>query len=98
MTTRAAGSPPPPPAGALAAGESDQDQPVECDTHGAHCITCGDEGIRVAVIVADEQTALCADRDGVVHSVAVDLVAPVSAGDELLVHAGVAIRQLGAAA
>jgi HupF/HypC family protein len=80
------------------AGERDQDQPVDCDVQSAHCITCGDEGIRMAVIVADEQTALCADRDGVVHSVAVDLVAPLAVGDELLVHAGVAIRHLGATA
>ncbi|MGA3362113.1 MAG: HypC/HybG/HupF family hydrogenase formation chaperone [Solirubrobacteraceae bacterium] len=97
MTTRAAGSPHPL-AEDLAAAQSDQDQPLERDAQGAHCITCGDEGIRVAVIVTDDQTALCADPDGVVHSVAVDLVAPVAVGDELLVHAGVAIRQLGAAA
>jgi hypothetical protein len=97
MTMRAADSPRPV-ADDLAAAQSDQDQTLDRDVQGAHCITCGDEGIRVAVIVTDDQTALCADPDGVVHSVAVDLVAPVAVGDELLVHAGVAIRNLVAAA
>jgi hypothetical protein len=55
------------------------DRGLEAD----HCITCADEGI-----------ALCADRDNVVRSVAIDLVAPVAVGDVLLVHAGVAIRRL----
>jgi hydrogenase maturation factor len=63
-----------------------------------HCITCADEGVVVAVLRADETTALCAGGDGVEQTVAIELVAPVSAGDELLVHAGVAIRQLGLSA
>jgi hydrogenase maturation factor len=44
------------------------------------------------------ETAICRDDDAIMHDVAVDLVGAVSAGDELLVHAGVAIRHLGAAA
>ncbi|MGD1051887.1 MAG: HypC/HybG/HupF family hydrogenase formation chaperone [Solirubrobacteraceae bacterium] len=63
-----------------------------------HCITCADEGVVVAVLRADGATALCAGEDGGRQSVAIELVAPVSAGDELLVHAGVAIRRLGAPA
>lgn len=44
------------------------------------------------VLSVGEAGALCEDSDGAKHEVAVDLVAPVSAGDEVLVHAGVAIR------
>ena len=61
-----------------------------------HCVTCSDEGVVVRVLRAERATALCAGGDGVERSVAIELVAPVSAGDELLVHAGVAIRHLGA--
>jgi hydrogenase maturation factor len=44
------------------------------------------------VLSVREASALCEDTDGTRHEVAVELVAPVSAGDEILVHAGVAIR------
>jgi hydrogenase maturation factor len=44
------------------------------------------------VLSVGEAAALCEGPDGTKHEVAVELVAPVSAGDELLVHAGVAIR------
>lgn len=60
-----------------------------------HCITCGDEGVVVRVLEAGDATALCVDRDGAERNVAIELVSPVCAGDELLVHAGVAIRHLG---
>ena len=60
-----------------------------------HCITCGDEGVVVRVRVADDAAgALCVDSDGAEQNVAIELVAPVCVGDELLVHAGVAIRHL----
>jgi hypothetical protein len=39
--------------------------------------------------------AICCDERGDSHEVAVDLVWPVAVADELLVHAGVAIRSLG---
>jgi hydrogenase maturation factor len=63
-----------------------------------HCITCGDEGVVVRVFEADDATALCVDGDGVEQNVAIELVSPVCVGDELLVHAGVAIRHLGVSA
>lgn len=44
------------------------------------------------VLSVREDAALCEDSEGARHEVAVELVQPVSAGDELLVHAGVAIR------
>ena len=46
------------------------------------------------VIASDDATAVCRDADGASHDVAVELVDPVAPGDELLVHAGVAIRHL----
>jgi hydrogenase maturation factor len=64
-------------------------------TAGEHCISCGDEGISMRVIELRDGSATCADQDGARHQVAVDFVEPVAAGDELLVHAGVAIRHLG---
>ena len=70
----------------------------ECATGGAdeHCITCGDEGIAMRVIELRDGAAVCADESRARHHVAVDLVEPVAIGDQLLVHAGVAIRHLGA--
>jgi hydrogenase maturation factor len=44
------------------------------------------------VVSVREDCAVCEDRDGARHEVAVELVQPVGAGDEVLVHAGVAIR------
>jgi hypothetical protein len=57
----------------------------------AHCVTCSDEGVAMRVRdVRDDGIAVC---DGGVE-VMVDLVAPVEPGDQLLVHAGVALRTL----
>jgi hydrogenase maturation factor len=41
--------------------------------------------------------ALCADGDGEHHTVEIALVAPVAAGDQILVHAGVALVALSRA-
>jgi hydrogenase maturation factor len=67
-------------------------------TEPQHCITCADEGIAMRVIELRDGAAVCADEKRSRHSVAVELVEPVAVGDELLVHAGVAIRHLGAGA
>jgi hypothetical protein len=48
------------------------------------------------VVELRQELAVCADLDHDRHPVAVDLVAPVRPGDQLLVHAGVAIANLGA--
>jgi hydrogenase maturation factor len=66
----------------------------ECRVGEEHCITCGDEGISMRVIELRDGTAVCADQERARHHVAVDFVEPVAIGDELLVHAGVAIRHL----
>lgn len=75
--------------------------PTVCGSE--HCITCGDDGIPMTVIAVDDERglALCADQADRHESVEVALVAPVAAGDVLLVHAGTAIAALapgGAAA
>jgi hydrogenase expression/formation protein HypC len=61
-----------------------------------HCITCGDDGVPMRVLRLDEARglALCADDRGGHHTVETALVAPVGPGDELLVHAGVALVAL----
>jgi hydrogenase maturation factor len=50
----------------------------------------------VVRIDAQRGLALCADADGGRASVETALVAPVAAGDHLLVHAGTAIAWLSA--
>ncbi len=70
----------------------------QCDAADPHCITCGDEGILMEVRSADQSLARCVDDSGDEHAVAIELVAPVSVGDRVLVHAGVAIGQTGRAA
>jgi len=69
--------------------------PACVDEH--HCVTCSDEGIPMAVCTVDERQGLarCESEDGAAE-VATDLVAPVACGDILLVHAGVALANLGA--
>jgi hydrogenase maturation factor len=69
-----------------------------CDPTTGHCITCGDEGIVMRVIELRDGEAVCADELRARHHIAIDLVGPVAVGDALLVHAGVAIRHLGAVA
>jgi hypothetical protein len=66
-----------------------------CRAQDGHCITCGDEGVAMRVVGAGLEEAMCADEDSELHAVAVDLVGPVSPGDRVLVHAGVAIHHLG---
>ncbi len=68
----------------------------ECRVEQAHCITCGDEGIAMLVEEIEQGAAVCADPSRERHRVEVELVGPVARGDRLLVHAGVAIANLGA--
>ena len=57
------------------------------DAH--HCVTCSDEGTPMTVDAVRDGIALCGDVE-----VLTDLVGAVEAGDELLVHAGVALARL----
>jgi hydrogenase maturation factor len=71
---------------------------VSCDE--GHCITCSDEGVpmRVLKLDTDRGLALCVDDDGDRSTVETGLIEPVAAGDSVLVHAGVALLRLEAAA
>ncbi len=57
------------------------------------CITCGDVAVELRVVSVDETSglAVCADEHGGSAEVDVLLVAPVTPGERLLVHAGAAI-------
>jgi hydrogenase maturation factor len=63
---------------------------------GDHCITCSDEGVAMRVLALDDERglALCADPGGAHHTVEAALVAPLQNGDDVLVHAGVALVRL----
>ena len=60
-----------------------------------HCITCGDDGTPMRVLRLDTARglALCEDGEGARHTVEVALV-DAEAGDDVLVHAGVALVTL----
>lgn len=58
------------------------------------CLTCGDVAVPVTVVEDGDPDALCEDEHGQRGSVAVELVAPVHAGERLLVHGGVAISRI----
>ncbi|HEY2259195.1 MAG TPA: HypC/HybG/HupF family hydrogenase formation chaperone [Solirubrobacteraceae bacterium] len=76
----------------MIAGSSGGPSPAACPPTAEHCITCGDEGTPMRVVSVVGTTAVCADGEQAFHDVAVDFVGPVGAGDEVLVHAGVAIQ------
>jgi hydrogenase assembly chaperone HypC/HupF len=57
------------------------------------CTTCSDGGLVGRVLEIEELTAIVT-FDGDRHAVAIDLVEPVSVGDLLLCHAGIAIEKL----
>jgi hydrogenase maturation factor len=68
---------------------------VSTNECGDHCITCSDEGIamRVERIDEDRGLALCTGEDGSKSTVEIALVS-VEPGDQVLVHAGVALVEL----
>jgi hydrogenase maturation factor len=71
--------------------------PIEqCVAGDPHCITCSDEGIEMTVVEMTQCGAQCRDPEGIDQRVEVELVEPVTIGEVLLVHAGVAIANLGA--
>ena len=65
-----------------------------CGLDDDGCLTCGDVAVPVTVQEVGELDAVCVDIYGHEGRVAIELVAPVSEGDRLLVHAGVAIEKL----
>ncbi len=58
------------------------------------CITCGDVAVALTVLTTAGMDARCCDENGREETVAVELVGAVTAGDRVLVHAGVAIERL----
>jgi hydrogenase maturation factor len=58
-----------------------------------HCLTCSDAAVTATVVEVDGDTALV-DADGRRERVAVELVAPVEAGDVLICHAGIALEKM----
>jgi hydrogenase maturation factor len=65
-------------------------------TGDVRCITCSDEGIEMTVVELTQCGAQCRDPNGIDQRVEIDLVEPVAIDEVLLVHAGVAIANLGA--
>jgi hydrogenase maturation factor len=65
---------------------------VTCED--GHCITCADDGAPMRVLrVRDDALALCGDDAGAHHTVELALV-EAGVGDQVLVHAGVALVTL----
>jgi hydrogenase maturation factor len=58
------------------------------------CPTCGDVALEARVVEVAGDTAVV-EVEGRREQVAVELVAPVAAGEVLLCHAGIAIRKVG---
>jgi hydrogenase expression/formation protein HypC len=58
------------------------------------CVVCSDAGIPVRVISIEGDDALCEDAAGSHTEIAVELVAPVTAGEVLLTHGSVAIGKI----
>ena len=58
-----------------------------------HCLTCGDTAVAATVVDVDGLLATV-DVDGSRELVALELVAPVAAGDVLLCHAGIALEKV----
>jgi hydrogenase maturation factor len=73
-------------------GEPMLDNSCTLDHDG--CITCSDAGIPVWVISIEGDDARCEDAAGNRAEIAVELVAPVRAGEVLLTHGGVAIGKV----
>jgi hydrogenase maturation factor len=65
-----------------------------------HCVTCGDDGVPMTVVLVDEARglALCEDGGGARTTVEIALVGFVAPDDMLLVHAGTALTRLEHAA
>lgn len=68
--------------------------PGFCTLEHDGCVVCSDVGIPVRVLSVEGEDALCEDAAGNRAQIAVELVAPVRAGEVLLTHGGVAIGRV----
>ena len=73
---------------------NEQRDRVSCSAD-THCITCSDEGVPMRVLSTPEDGLARCEADGAETDVMIDLVGAVAVGDNLLVHAGVALARLG---
>ena len=80
----------------MTVGEKDLSLPGYCTLDHDGCVTCSDAGIPVRVVSVEGDDALCEDAAGNQARIAVELVAPVRAGEVLLTHGGVAIGRVAA--
>ena len=58
-----------------------------------HCVTCGDEAVLATVVAVSGSTAEV-EVAGLRERVGIELVTPVSDGDVLLCHAGIALQKV----
>jgi hydrogenase expression/formation protein HypC len=58
------------------------------------CVVCSDTGIPLRVVSIEGDDALCEDAVGNRTEIAVELVTPVTTGEVLLTHGGVAIGKV----
>jgi hydrogenase maturation factor len=71
---------------------------VSATCEGPVCLTCSDQADRLVVVTCDGVEAEVTDGEGQRSRVDVSLVEPLRPGDEVLVHAGVAIAAIDPAA
>jgi hypothetical protein len=72
------------------------DDPPGADERTTTCVTCADEGVTAEVLTVDRRGGAVVRNASGTETVAVELVAPVQAGDLVLVHAGTAIARVEA--
>ena len=65
-----------------------------CTLEHDGCVVCSDAGISLRIVSIDGDDALCEDTIGNRTQIAVELVAPVTVGEVLLTHGGVAISKV----
>jgi hydrogenase expression/formation protein HypC len=70
------------------------DTGAACTIDDDGCITCGDVAVALTVVEAGEFDALCRDDAGRTEVVATELVGDLAPGDQVLVHAKVALEKL----
>lgn len=70
------------------------DTGAACTVDDDGCITCGDVAVALTVVEVGEYDARCRDDTGRTELVATELVDRLAPGDQVLVHARVALEKL----
>lgn len=58
------------------------------------CVVCSDAGIPLRVVSLDGDDAICEDAAGASTQIAIELVTPVTVGEIVVTHGGVAIGRV----